>query len=72
MFLVCFWFARKCFSLCSLSQRQNRIVIMSVHQPRYSIFKLCDRLTLLSLGEMVYHGPAQQSLEYFDRLGTNC
>ena len=44
---------------------------MSVHQPRYSIFKLCDRLTLLSLGEMVYHGPAQQSLEYFDRLGTN-
>jgi ABC-type multidrug transport system ATPase subunit len=40
---------------------------MSIHQPRYSIFKLFDTLTLLSLGSMVYHGQAGEALEYFDR-----
>ena len=55
---------------CRLSCTSNRIVIMSIHQPRYSIFKLFDTLTLLSVGNMVYHGPAGQALAYFSRLGT--
>ena len=42
---------------------------MSIHQPRYSIFKLFDTLTLLSVGKMVYHGPADQALRYFQTLG---
>ena len=61
-------------SLCygnRLSQVKNRIVIISIHQPRYSIFKLFDSLTLLSVGNMVYHGNAHKALEYFDRIGKN-
>jgi len=42
---------------------------MSIHQPRYSIFKQCDTLTLLSLGNVVYHGSAQSALRYFETIG---
>ena len=42
---------------------------MSIHQPRYAIFKLFDSLTLLSRGEVVYHGNAQAILPYFQSLG---
>jgi ATP-binding cassette subfamily G (WHITE) protein 2 len=47
----------------------NHIVIMSIHQPRYSIFKLLDTLTLLSAGNVVYHGQASNALEYFNGAG---
>ena len=42
---------------------------MSIHQPRYSIFKLLDTLTLLSAGNVVYHGQANNALEYFRGAG---
>ena len=45
---------------------------MSIHQPRYSIFKLFDSLTLLTMGNEVYHGPAKHALAYFDNLGFSC
>ena len=38
---------------------------MSIHQPRYSIFKLFDSVTLLSRGELVYNGPAHGVVPYF-------
>ena len=38
---------------------------MSIHQPRYSIFKLFDSVTLLSRGEVVYSGPACAVVPYF-------
>ena len=52
-----------------LSEKGNNIVIMSIHQPRYSIFKLLDTLTLLSAGNVVYHGQANNALEYFHGAG---
>ena len=42
---------------------------MSIHQPRYSIFKLFDTLTLLSLGSVVYQGSSHKVLEYFEKIG---
>ena len=50
--------------------RKGRTIIFSIHQPRYSIFKLFDHLALLSQGFMVYHGPAQEALEYFSTIGS--
>ncbi|XP_067928023.1 broad substrate specificity ATP-binding cassette transporter ABCG2-like isoform X2 [Watersipora subatra] len=44
-------------------------VIFSIHQPRYSIFKLCDNLCLLGNGRTVYHGPANQAIQFFASLG---
>lgn len=42
---------------------------MSIHQPRYSIYRLFDSLTLLVNGKMVYHGPAPDALDYFANIG---
>ena len=54
----------------SLSHVNDRIVILSIHQPRYAIFKQFDSLTLLSHGAVVYHGLPQRALEYFEKQGT--
>ncbi|VTJ70906.1 Hypothetical predicted protein, partial [Marmota monax] len=45
---------------------QGRTIIFSIHLPRYSIFQLFDSLTILASGELMYHGPAQRTLEYFE------
>ncbi|XP_062852465.1 broad substrate specificity ATP-binding cassette transporter ABCG2d [Trichomycterus rosablanca] len=50
----------------------GRTVILSIHQPRYSIYRLFDSLTLLVNGKLVYHGPAQNALEYFSDIGYTC
>uniref|UniRef100_A0A669EVB4 Broad substrate specificity ATP-binding cassette transporter ABCG2 n=1 Tax=Oreochromis niloticus TaxID=8128 RepID=A0A669EVB4_ORENI len=50
----------------------GRTIIMSIHQPRYSIYRLFDTLTLLVGGKMVYHGPAPNALDYFANIGYAC
>ncbi|XP_049575981.1 broad substrate specificity ATP-binding cassette transporter ABCG2b isoform X1 [Syngnathus scovelli] len=49
--------------------RQGKTVIFSIHQPRFSIFRRFDHLTLMHKGEVVYAGPAQRTLQYFTDLG---
>ncbi|KAF7252825.1 ATP-binding cassette sub-family G member 2 [Varanus komodoensis] len=51
---------------------QGKTIIFSIHQPRYSIFKLFDTLTLLADGKLLYHGPADNTLRYFKSLGYVC
>uniref|UniRef100_A0A672PF68 ATP-binding cassette sub-family G member 2-like n=1 Tax=Sinocyclocheilus grahami TaxID=75366 RepID=A0A672PF68_SINGR len=50
----------------------GRTIILSIHQPRYSIYRLFDSLTLLVGGRMVYHGLAQDALDYFSQIGYTC
>ncbi|XP_030060706.1 ATP-binding cassette sub-family G member 2 isoform X2 [Microcaecilia unicolor] len=52
--------------------KKGRTMILSIHQPRYSIFKLFDSLTLLAAGKMLYHGPATEAIEYFKTIGYEC
>ncbi|XP_066549196.1 broad substrate specificity ATP-binding cassette transporter ABCG2 isoform X1 [Amia ocellicauda] len=52
--------------------RKGRTIVLSIHQPRYSIFKLFDSLTLLAAGKMMYHGPAKSALAYFSSIGYEC
>uniref|UniRef100_A0A3B4GY75 ATP-binding cassette, sub-family G (WHITE), member 2c n=1 Tax=Pundamilia nyererei TaxID=303518 RepID=A0A3B4GY75_9CICH len=49
--------------------RRGKTVIFSIHQPRYSIFKQFDHLTLMHKGEVVYAGAADHALMYFTDLG---
>ncbi|KAF7667575.1 hypothetical protein LDENG_00055470 [Lucifuga dentata] len=51
---------------------QGQTVIMSIHQPRYSIYRLFDTLTLLVNGKMAYHGPTTNALDYFANIGYPC
>lgn len=48
---------------------RGRTIIFSIHQPRYSIYRLFDSLMLLSLGETVYHGPTKHVLDHLGSLG---
>ncbi|XP_010184629.1 PREDICTED: ATP-binding cassette sub-family G member 2 [Mesitornis unicolor] len=52
--------------------QQGKTIIFSIHQPRYSIFRLFDNLTLLAAGRVLYHGPAQHAIDYFQSLGYMC
>lgn len=47
-------------------------IIFSIHQPRYSIYKLFDTLFLLSVGRCVYHGSAAEVLPFFASAGFHC
>ncbi|KAM9834514.1 broad substrate specificity ATP-binding cassette transporter ABCG2-like isoform 2-T2 [Syngnathus typhle] len=51
---------------------RGRTIILSIHQPRYSIYRLFDSLTLLVNGRQVYHGPANSALDYFSEIGYIC
>jgi len=51
-----------------LSQR-NRTIIVSIHQPRFAIFRLFDRLTLLAAGNIIYQGKSSEALDFFQTLG---
>ncbi|XP_072028289.1 broad substrate specificity ATP-binding cassette transporter ABCG2-like [Amphiura filiformis] len=59
-------------STMALLSKRGRTIIFSIHQPRFSIFRLFDKLHLLSKGETVYHGPNTELLEYFASLGYIC
>ncbi|XP_077867359.1 broad substrate specificity ATP-binding cassette transporter ABCG2-like [Saccoglossus kowalevskii] len=52
--------------------KNGRTIILSIHQPRYSIYKTFDMLHLLSLGDTVYHGPKDLALDYFSSIGYEC
>ncbi|XP_041364634.1 broad substrate specificity ATP-binding cassette transporter ABCG2-like [Gigantopelta aegis] len=51
---------------------KGQTIVFSIHQPRYSIFKLFDNLMLLSAGETVYFGSAHKALEHFHSIGYVC
>lgn len=60
----------KCIFLSYSLSRRGRTIIFSIHQPKYSIYKLFDTLTLVCRGRLVYHGPAKQHpIRYFINLG---
>ncbi|XP_072347500.1 broad substrate specificity ATP-binding cassette transporter ABCG2c isoform X2 [Scyliorhinus torazame] len=50
----------------------GRTIIFSIHQPRYSIYKLLDYITLMSKGNIVYQGPGAETINYFKDLGYEC
>ncbi|XP_036056974.1 ATP-binding cassette sub-family G member 3-like isoform X1 [Onychomys torridus] len=48
---------------------RGQTVIFSINQAQYSIFRFFDSLTLVASGKVMYHGPAQEALEYFTSAG---
>lgn len=46
--------------------REQKTIIMSIHQPASQIFYLFDKLLLLSRGQMMYFGSIQQVLPFFN------
>ncbi|CAK6435047.1 unnamed protein product [Pipistrellus nathusii] len=50
----------------------NRLVLISLHQPRSDIFRLFDLVLLMASGITVYLGAAQHMVPYFTALGHPC
>ena len=56
--------------LSCLSGSQGVTVLLSIHQPRPDIFRLMDRVLLLSgEGQVVFSGPTSQAQPHFQALG---
>ncbi|XP_078505810.1 ATP-binding cassette sub-family G member 8 [Lissotriton helveticus] len=52
--------------------RGNRLVVLSIHQPRSDIFQLFDLVLLLSSGTTIYSGAACDMVQYFTSIGYPC
>ncbi|KAG8923585.1 hypothetical protein FRC00_006062 [Tulasnella sp. 408] len=59
--------------LLTLSQlaRRNRTVILTLHQPRSATFPLFDRILLLSKGRVVFSGPREKVLPWFQHVNED-
>ena len=47
-------------------------ILISLLQPAPEIFDLFDDIKLLSEGQIVYHGPRENVLEFFESCGFKC
>eukprot|EP00027_Filamoeba_sp_ATCC50430_P019093 CAMPEP_0168569962 /NCGR_PEP_ID=MMETSP0413-20121227/16461_1 /TAXON_ID=136452 /ORGANISM="Filamoeba nolandi, Strain NC-AS-23-1" /LENGTH=655 /DNA_ID=CAMNT_0008602541 /DNA_START=78 /DNA_END=2045 /DNA_ORIENTATION=- len=47
----------------------GRTVVCTIHQPSSQIFNRLDRLILLARGRLVYYGPVNQAVSYFNSIG---
>ncbi|KAF5913131.1 hypothetical protein HPG69_009082, partial [Diceros bicornis minor] len=50
----------------------NRLVLISLHQPRSDIFRLFDLVLLMTSGTTIYLGAAQHMVQYFTEVGHPC
>lgn len=50
----------------------GRMVIMSIHQPRYDVFRCLDDVILLAQGRQLWAGSAVNMLKHFEALGYPC
>jgi len=48
-------------------KNKGRTIVLSIHQPRVTIFNHFDWLILLSEGEIAYQGPSNEVLDYFSK-----
>ncbi|XP_019321326.1 ATP-binding cassette sub-family G member 5 isoform X2 [Panthera pardus] len=52
--------------------RRNRIVIITIHQPRSELFQLFDKIAILSCGELVFCGTPVEMLDFFNGCNYPC
>ncbi|CAF3486276.1 unnamed protein product, partial [Rotaria sp. Silwood2] len=64
--------ARSVMQCLSDLSKQGRTIIFSIHQPRFSTFKLFDTVLFLCKGLTIYRGPADGVVDYFAMQGYSC
>ncbi|NXW79733.1 ABCG5 protein, partial [Hirundo rustica] len=58
--------------LLSELAHRDRIVILTIHQPRSELFKLFDKIAIMSFGEMVFCGNPMEMITFFSDCGYSC
>jgi ABC-type multidrug transport system ATPase subunit/ABC-type multidrug transport system permease subunit len=56
-------------SIKTISQQQNIITIVTIHQPRTDILGLFDKVLLLSSGQTLWYGSVPDMISHFSDLG---
>ncbi|KAG7401123.1 hypothetical protein PHYBOEH_002681 [Phytophthora boehmeriae] len=56
----------------SLAKTLGKTVVISLLQPSPEVFNLFDDVLLLNDGHVIYHGPCNEVLGYFEKLGFVC
>ncbi|CAK8695533.1 unnamed protein product [Clavelina lepadiformis] len=52
--------------------KQGCTVLCTIHQPSSEVFELFDRLLLLALGQVVFHGDAKDAITHYANIGYPC
>ncbi|XP_053315372.1 ATP-binding cassette sub-family G member 5 isoform X2 [Spea bombifrons] len=58
--------------LLSELARKGRIVIISIHQPRSELFKVFNKIAIMSCGELIFCGHPNEMIDFFDTCGYEC
>jgi ATP-binding cassette subfamily G (WHITE) protein 2 len=61
-----------CRKLRELADAKACTVVCTIHQPQAKIFRLFQNLVLLKAGKIVYMGPSEKALHFFEGLGYKC
>ncbi|GMF41521.1 unnamed protein product [Phytophthora fragariaefolia] len=56
----------------SLAKKFRKTVVISLLQPSPEVFALFDDVIILNAGYLMYHGPCEKALAYFEGLGFKC
>ncbi|KAG7462647.1 hypothetical protein MATL_G00186980 [Megalops atlanticus] len=52
--------------------RRDRIVIVTIHQPRSELFTVFNRIAIMSRGELVFCGQSGEMVDFFSAQGYEC
>uniref|UniRef100_A0A671YEE5 ATP-binding cassette sub-family G member 5 n=1 Tax=Sparus aurata TaxID=8175 RepID=A0A671YEE5_SPAAU len=52
--------------------RRDRIVIVTIHQPRSELFRVFSRIAIMSRGELVFCGQPGEMVDFFSQCGYEC
>uniref|UniRef100_A0A672L199 ATP-binding cassette sub-family G member 5 n=1 Tax=Sinocyclocheilus grahami TaxID=75366 RepID=A0A672L199_SINGR len=52
--------------------RRDRIVIVTIHQPRSELFRVFNRIAIMSQGELVFCGKPEEMVDFFSSCGYEC
>ncbi|XP_072491849.1 ATP-binding cassette sub-family G member 5 [Notamacropus eugenii] len=58
--------------LLSTLARRNRIVILTIHQPRSELFQLFDKIAIMSCGDLVFCGAPVEMIDFFNDCNYPC
>ncbi|XP_043843194.1 ATP-binding cassette sub-family G member 5 isoform X1 [Dromiciops gliroides] len=64
--------ANRIVVLLSALARRNRIVILTIHQPRSELFQLFDKIAIMSCGELVFCGAPAEMIDFFNDCDYAC
>ncbi|GMF46956.1 unnamed protein product [Phytophthora fragariaefolia] len=56
----------------SIAKCLHKTIVIALLQPAPEVFDLFDNVMVLNHGEIIYHGPREQAVPYFETLGFQC